>query len=365
MGGFLRGYANKDIIAMKLKGTKNLTYTQRLQIEQCFNAGLTRQAIADKLGIGIATVYRELRRGKYEHKVKSYYDCIGEPIYKTETRYSPELAQSKYEINKTSHGPQLKIGNDFEFVRYVEKRIIKDHISPCAVCGEIKRNKLFKTTISKTTMYRYIEMGIFMNITMSHLPVGLRKKQYRKVKEKRPPRGTSIEKRPKEIAERNTFGHWEMDCVVGKQETKSVLLVLTERLTRYELIFKMPNKKAESVVKCLNKLEYKYGKDFRKIFKSITVDNGTEFSDFNGIERSIYKGKRVDVYYCHPYSSCERGSNERINRDIRRLLPKGTNFTPCTDEEIQAVQDWVNDYPRAIFGYESAAVKFAEQLAAI
>lgn len=350
---------------MKLKGTKNLTYTQRLQLEQCFNAKLTRQQIADKMHIGIATVYREWRRGKYEHKVKSYYDCIGEIQYKTEFRYSADIAQQKYEIGKTSHGPQLKIGNNFEFVRYVEKRIIKDRLSPCAVCGELKRNNPFGFTISKTTMYRYIDQGIFMNISMSDLPVGQRKKRYRKTKAKRPPRGTSIEQRPNEIAERNSFGHWEMDCVIGKQTTKNVLLVLTERLTRYEIIYKMPNKKADSVVRCINRLEYKYGKKFRKIFKSITVDNGSEFSNFEGIERSIYNGKRTNVYYCHPYTSCERGSNERINRDIRRLLPKGTNFTPCTDEQIQAVENWINDYPREVLGFATSAEKFADCIAAI
>ncbi len=350
---------------MKLKGTKNLTYTQRLQLEYYFNQKLTRQQIADIMHIGIATVYREFRRGKYEYKKYVGIDYVGESQYKTEIRYSADIAQTKYDIGKTTHGPQLKIGNDFEFVRYVEKRIIRDHISPCAVCGEIKRLKLFKTTISKTTMYRYIEQGIFMNLTMSDLPVGLRRKKYRKVKAKRPPKGTSIEKRPNEIAKRDTFGHWEMDCVIGKQTTKNVLLVLTERLTRYEIIYKMPNKKADSVVHCINKLEYKYGKYFRKVFKSITVDNGSEFSNFEGLERSIYNGKRTNVYYCHPYTSCERGSNERINRDIRRLLPKGTNFTTYTDEQIQAVQDWINDYPREIFGFTSSAVKFAEQLAAI
>ncbi len=347
------------------KGTKYLTYTQRLQLEQCLNAKLTKQQIADKLGIGIATVYREIKRGNYIHKQYSYTDCIGEKQYKYEPRYSAELAQQKYEMNKTSHGPQLKISNNFEFVRYVEKRIIKDKLSPCAVCGEIKRKHLFDITISKTTMYRYIEQGIFMNISMSDLPLGQRKKKYRKTTAKRPPKGTSIEKRPKEIAERNTFGHWEMDCVVGKQRTKNVLLVLTERLTRYELIFKLPNKKADSVVKCLNRLEYRYGKNFRKVFKTITVDNGCEFSDSNGIEQSIYNGKRTTVYYCHPYSSCERGSNERINRDIRRLLPKGVDFTPYTTEHIQAIETWVNDYPRAVLGYATAAEKYAEQIAAI
>ena len=350
---------------MKLKGTKNLTYTQRLQLEQCFNAKLTRQQIADRMHIGIATVYREWRRGKYEHTKYIGVDCVGASQYKTEIRYSADIAQAKYDMGKTTHGPQLKIGNNFEFVRYVEKRVGKDKLSPCAVCGELKRNNPFGFTISKTTMYRYIDQGIFMNISMSDLPLARKKKKRSTKREKRPPKGTSIERRPKEIAARNTFGHWEMDCVIGKKETRSVLLVLTERLTRYEIIFKMPNKQAASVVKCVNKLEYNYGKNFRKVFKSITVDNGTEFSDFKGLEQSIYKGKRTSVFYCHPYTSCERGSNERINRDIRRLLPKGTNFTPISDEYIQTVATWVNAYPRAIFDYATSAEKFAEQLAAI
>ena len=127
---------------MKLKGTKNLTYTQRLQLEYYFNQKLTRQQIADIMHIGIATVYREFRRGRYEHKVRTITDCVGDRYYKDEIRYSADIAQAKYELGKTTHGPQLKIENDFEFVRYVEKRIIRDHISPCAVCGEIKRNKL-------------------------------------------------------------------------------------------------------------------------------------------------------------------------------------------------------------------------------
>lgn len=350
---------------MKQNGTKNITYIQRLQLEQCINAGLSRQAAADKIGMSLATVYRELRRGKYVHKKLLYIDVFGEKHYKLIRRYSADLAQSKYELGKTTHGPKLKVGNDFEFVRYVEKRIVQDRISPCAVCGEIKRNRMFKTVISKTTMYRYIEQGIFMNVTMSDLPIGRRKKKYRKTKAKRPPKGTSIEKRPNSILDRSVFGHWEMDCVVGKQYTKNVLLVLTERKTRYEIIYKMPNKKADSVVKCINRLEYKYGKRFRQVFKTITVDNGSEFSDFKGIERSIYSGKRTSLFYCHPYVSSERGSNERINRDIRRLLPKGTNFTPLSDEQIQAVQDWINAYPREIHGFATAAEKFAEQLADI
>lgn len=347
---------------MKRKGTKNITYTQRLQLEACLKAGLHKREIATKLGVCLATIYNELKRGEYKHKTIKYTDWFGDKHYKLVTAYSPNLAEEKYRLGQSSHGAPLKVGNDYDFVRYVEKRILIDKLSPCAVLGEINRNNLFKTRISKTTMYRYIETGIFYNVRLQDLPIKRKVKRYRKTVAKRPPKGTSIEQRPIEIAKRNTFGHWEMDCVVGKKQSKDTLLVLTERLTRYEIIIKMPNRKADTVVRSLNKLERKYGKQFRPLFKSITVDNGVEFSNFVGLEKSIYGGQRTQVFYCHPYTSCERGSNERINRDIRRLLPKGTDFTKYTDKHIQAVADWVNAYPREIFGFATSAEKFNELL---
>ena len=112
------------------------------------------------------------------------------------------------------------------------------------------------------------------------------------------------------------------------------------------------------VVKSLNRLERRFGNKFRKVFKTITVDNGSEFSDFVGLEKSIYKGRRTSVYYCHPYTSCERGSNERLNREIRRIFPKGTDFTKVSEERVKACEDWVNAYPREIFGYCERTIPF-------
>ncbi len=342
-----------------------MTFTQRLMLEQCLSAGLRKQVIAEKLGVCRATVYNEIKRGAYMHKVQSYTDSMGDPHYKYVRRYSPNLAEDKYRCNMQAKGRPLKVGHDYDFVHYVEKRIVQDKLSPCAVWGELKRNNPFKTNISKTTMYRYVETGVFLNVTMQDLPFGVRRKRYRKAVAKRPPKGASIERRPADIAARNAFGHWEMDCVIGKQYTRNVLLTLTERMTRRIHILRMPNKKTASVVHCLNVLERRYGKIFRKVFKSITVDNGSEFSDVQGLEQSSYRGKRVSLYYCHPYTSCERGTNERLNREVRRLLPKGTDFSRYTDEEIQAVEDWINAYPREIFGYATSAERFAEQLAAL
>lgn len=350
---------------MKRKGTKNFTWEQRLELERLLKLGLHKRQIAFQLGVCLATVYNEIKRGAYTYKRYSYTDYWGERHYKPATGYSPNIAEDKYRLNMTAHGAPLKLGNDYDFVRYVEKRVCVDKISPCAVCGEIRRNHPCRTVISKTTMYRYIAQGIFMGISSEHLPFGQRKKHYRKTIAKRPPKGTSIERRPADILLRNDFGHWEMDCVVGRQYTRNVLLVLTERLTRYEIIMKMPNRKAATVVQYLDRLERRYGKKFRALFKSITVDNGSEFSDFTGLERSVYGGKRTAVFYCHPYTSCERGSNERINRDIRRLLPKGTDFSKVSEKRVQEVARWVNEYPRELFGFGNSAEVFAREFAAL
>ena len=340
------------------KGHKNLTYTQRLQIETLANAKVPKAEIAQLVGIGLRTLYYELKRGVYEHTTK--YDTFWYGVkYKKELRYSAQIAQERYKQNCTAKGRPLKIGKDFEFVRYVENKVKKEKISACAVLGQIKRNKLnFKTQISKTTLYRYIEIGIFENIK-----IGKRKqKPYRKVM-KKAPKGTSIEKRPIEINKRNTFGHWEMDCICGS--TKTSLLVFSERFTRKEIIFKIENQKSNSVIDCLNFLENKFGENFKKIFKTITVDNGSEFSDYIGMEKSIYGGQRTKIYYCHPYCSCERGTNERLNREIRRIIPKGSDLSKYSSEDIQKVEDWVNNYPREVLGYATSSEMFDLQLQAI
>lgn len=349
---------------MKRKGTKDLTLTQRRELENYLKAGLNKKRIAELLGVCLATVYNELKRGECTQKVYSYTDYWGEQHYKQVKAYSADIAEYKYRLNQSSHGAPLKIGNDFELVWEIEKRVINNKLSPCAALGRIKRENLCRTTISKTTLYRYIRSGyIFERITMQD--VQFKKHHYQKSTVKRPPKGTSIEKRPSEITARNTFGHWEMDCVIGKQGTRETILTLTERLTRYEIVFKMPDHKSATVVRYVNKLEKRFGKRFRKLFKSITVDNGVEFSDFKGLEKSIYGGKRTSVYYCHPYTSCERGSNERLNREIRRLIPKGTDLSTISESRIKSVEAWVNDYPREIFGYATSAEMFNIYLQAI
>ena len=306
--------------------------------------------MAEKLGVHISTIYRELKRGQYEHLNSDYT---------TEQRYSPDIAEEKNQANLRAKGAPLKIGSDHEYAQYIEYKIRVEKYSPRAVLGEIKRQGVeFSTSISAPTLYRYIEQGVFLTITNDNLPVKRNKstRKYKKVRAARASKGESIEKRPAEIAERTTFGHWEMDCVEGKKGTKKTMLVLTERYTRYEIIRIMKDHTAASVVKALNGIERAYGADFYKIFQSITIDNGSEFSDYEGLEQSCRRsGTRTKVYYCHPYSSYERGSNENQNKMIRRHYPKGVSFERVTPADTRRLEKWINNYPRGIFDYFTSA----------
>ena len=233
------------------------------------------------------------------------------------------------------------------------------------MCALLKQEKYkhFGITFCRATIYKYVEDGVFLTLTNQDLPEkGDRKKKHRTIRKKqaRASSGTSIEQRPEYINERQEPGHWEMDTVVGKKRTKARLLVLSERVTRREIIIRIKDGRAETVVAALDRLERLYGAAFYRIFKSITVDNGSEFADADGIERSDRRkdAKRTTVYYCHAYSSYERGTNENINRMIRRKFPKGTDFDKVTAAEVKHVETWLNNYPREILGFMSSAEAF-------
>ena len=346
---------------MKKRRFKHLSWNDRLRIESFLKCGKRVQEIADEIGVHRNTIYNELKRGRYIHRNSDWTE---------EERYSPDIAEAAYRENLAAKGPGLKIGKDHRLAAYIERRIVEDGYSPAAVLGEIKVKGIqFDTTICEATLYSYIKKGVFLTLEAAHLPrQGMKKRQYKKVKKAaaRPSAGRSIEKRSPEIDDRAEIGHWEMDCVEGKKKTKETLLVLTERKARKEIMVKMKDKTTGSVVAALDRLERRYGKLFSKVFQTITVDNGTEFSDVDGLERScLHKGERTTVFYCHPYSSYERGTNENTNGMIRRWFPKGTDFGKVSAKDVQAVEDWLNAYPREILGFRTADEVFAEEVAAL
>lgn len=325
---------------------KHLNYEERIKIETLSKIGMKSEKIAKEIGCSGRTVRRELAKGRTE---------LLNSDLTTRVEYSADIGQKKHDYAATGKGPMLKIGNDFELVQEIERLIIDEKMSPYAAAIKTKSSGKFKTTISYKTIYNYIDLGMFPNLTNKHLPVkknGKRQK-YNKVRQAlNNTKGTGISERAASIEKREEYGHWEMDTVVGRKGTNAVLLVFTERKTREEIIRKIKGKSQYCVVKELDKIERKLGsKKFRETFKTITCDNGCENLDYEGIEGSVLtKQRRTKVYYAHPYSAWERGSNENANKLIRRFIPKGANIGEFSHERIKMIEHWINNYPRRIFG---------------
>nr|WP_170170050.1 IS30 family transposase [Vagococcus elongatus] len=133
--------------------------------------------------------------------------------------------------------------------------------------------------------------------------------------------GKSIDQRPSLINTRKTFGHWEIDSVIGsKSKDDNALLTLVERKTRYMITIVLDDHTEESVCHALKQLVKKFGQTlFTQVFKSITADNGSEFSSLDDTLKHL-----SDIYFAHPYLSWERGTNERHNGLLRQFVPKGT-----------------------------------------
>ena len=342
---------------MNHEGATHFSWNDRLTLARMIKEGFKKPEIAKALGKCERSIYYEINRGLCEQLTTDLEKVV---------IYCPEVAHRKYREFLAEKGPDLKIGHDHALVKKLEELIVEQHFSPGAALAYIRNSgETYSTEISEKTLYNYIYRGdVFLVLDEKHLCEKGRRHYAEKSKKQaaRAPRGESIEKRPKEIGKREKFGHWEMDSVMGCKGSKQALLVLTERRTRMGIIVLVEDHTAESVVKAINRLERKFGKLFYTMFKSITVDNGCEFQDFEGIEVAHRrKGKRTIVFFCHPYSAYERGSNENMNRLIRRFFPKGTNFDEVTKEQVAEAERWINNYPRKLLGWKSAAALFDEE----
>jgi len=329
---------------------KQISYEVRQKIEALNTAGKTAKEIAAQLGYSERTIEREFLQG---------YVQLRDYEYRYYGSYSAEVSQQGHDNKATGKGSKIKLGKDFKFARAVAD-MIKRGYSPYCALELIRQGGEIEVRVSLKTLYNYIDKGYIPEITNKNLPNGGRavKNEYKPVRiALNNTKGTSISERPSEIEKRATFGHWEIDSVEGKQGTTSALLVMSERLTRQELIFKMSSKTQAEVHRVIDGLEREMGKErFSKVFKTMTMDNGSEFLNQSGIERSVFneKAKRTKVYYCHPYSAWERGTNENINRMIRRFIPKGKDIGEYTEQEIREIQDFINSCPRFVLeGYPS------------
>lgn len=322
-----------------------MTKEERIILQTLLDEKKPVSYIARRLGCCRQTVYNEIRRGQYLHNY-GYYDKL---------RYSADKGQQIHDYNQTAKGRPLKIGSDHAFAAYIEHKIIVDRYSTAAALAAARKYP-FATRICVSTLYSYIDKRVFYKLGNRHLwekwkkrPKKTEDKEQRVVHPKLP----SIEVRPAHIDRREEYGHWEMDLVVSGQNGRSVLLTLTERLSRQEIIVKLPDRRAETIRRAIDRMERKTP-GFRQKFRSITTDNGSEFMEYDKLVKSCRsKGSRFDIYYCHSYSAWEKGSVENHNRMIRRFFPKGTNFDEVSPAEVQRVQDWMNGYPRRVLGWQT------------
>ncbi len=323
-----------------------MTEQERYKLEAYLEAGRGISWISRELGFCRQTIYNEIKRGLCE-QIKRRGG-----IYRDELHYSADKAQQIHQYNQTAKGRPLKLENNYAYADFLERKIVEDHYSPATALAEARKSG-FEISVCVVTLYHYIEKGVFLRLTNKDLWVKAKKKhRKKKVQRIAHPQLPSIVDRPERINLRLEYGHWEMDLVVGKAKTRNVLLTLTERLTRQEMIFKLPNKKAASVRAVFDRLEATLP-DFRQRFKSITTDNGSEFLQYEALRQSIYGGIRFEIYYCHSYAAWEKGTNENHNRMIRRWFPKGTDFKEISEKDIARVVTWMNNYPRKVLGWKS------------
>lgn len=320
-----------------------LGYSDRIKIECWLRDSISVAEIARRIGCTRQTIYNEIKIGSYWHNC-GFYD---------QRRYSADRSQHIHQIKQSAKGRPEKIGCHYAYAAYLEHLIKERGFSPAAALSMARRQS-FSISICTSTLYRYIYSGLFSRISRRDLLYKHKCNSKRPVSRIVHPKYPSIEDLPPNILQRSDFGTWEMDLVVGKSQTRPVLLTLTERKARYELIFRLPDRRAASVCHLFDQLEKQHS-NFKSIFKTLITDNGKEFLRYDDLRRSIYGGSRFDIYYCHSFAAWEKGTNENHNRMIRRFFPKGTSFEQISQAKITAVQRWMNNYPRKLLNWRTPA----------
>ena len=343
---------SKDIMDKQDKQYTDLTAIERGRIEELWKSGKGMREIARAVERSVSTISLEIKRGTV-HQIKQDKD-----VYV----YDADTAQCRYEKNR-----QNSVQRSFEekySIKFFEALAVALKAKPRqhsvdTFVVEYERLNPNECVPSTSVVYRLIDESALgkYGIKSDHLPKKLSRKP-KKEGSKRPKGsnkkilGTSISQRPESVDGRTEFGHYEADLVMGKKEQgEDAVLTLVERKTRQAFIRRVSSKEAAVVYDVLEGLIDEIG---ILNFKSITFDNGSEFSSMASLTG-------LDVYFAHAYSSFERGSNENFNGLLREYMPKGKSFNEYSDEEITLYQDCINNRLRKILGYKCAATAYAEE----
>ena len=287
-----------------LRTNKHLNFEERFYLEKRIVLGDSIAAISRTLDRSRTTIYTELKRGT----------VIQIRQGKSQLVYLADSGQATYERQRVGSFNTMRVGAIESFINWIESKTLVDHWSFDAAVGYAKHKR---------------ELG------------------------------KSIELRDPNIETREEFGHWELDTVRGtKDKTDHVLISLLERKSRLYVALRCPSARATDVKETL----YAWLNTFKDVnlaclCKTITADNGLEFSEISNLENET-----LSIYFARPYSAWERGSNERHNGLLRRCIPKGMPIKAVSEETIQRTLQWCNNLPRKLLNYRTPLDIFLEEV---
>lgn len=293
-------------------------------MEILVSKGYAQKDIALVLDRDPSTVCRELKR-----KVAGTY-------------VARKADHKAYVKRKYAKYQGMKVNEDMKLAEYVTTHL-KQGWSPEQISGRIADERKL-APVSHTAIYSWLR-----SVHGRQLESELKKLKRRRNKKKRAKAielegRVFIDERPKSVAERKYFGDWEGDFIVSGKGSKTALLVLHERKSRYVLLRKVRHKTAvqveQTLVEMIGPLQN---------FRSLTLDNDVSFVHHEKISEEI----GAPLFFCHPYASWEKGGVENTNRYLRRWIPKGANIANWSDEDIQNIEWWMNSLPRKVLGFRT------------
>ncbi|MGQ6551069.1 IS30 family transposase [Serratia sp. JSRIV001] len=320
---------------------KHLTQKERFYIEKRRDDGVNQATIARELQLPRSTISRELRRNT-DAAFNGVYSC----------RRAEKLARGRRQKARPDNVVNQFEPHIQEFIRHA----LSTHTSPEVISGRLFLE--LGLSVSKNSLYRYIQQERQAGGDLyQQLPHRGKRYNYQTDQANRGPipNRVGIEHRPAEADLKQQPGHFEIDTIFGKDQ-KSFLLTVVDKAVKLVIIRKLPNKRAETVVAAFRDI---VANTFCE-FKTLTADNGPEFSQ----HEEITKITGATVYFARPYHSWERGLNEHTSGLIRRFYPKGTDFNQVTHRKVAALEHLLNTRGRKCLGYRSPNEVFLTHLQA-
>jgi IS30 family transposase len=301
---------------------KHLTREERYQIQAYKKAGFSQVEIAKELTVHKSTISRELSRNSSKF-YKRYTAEKADKVSCDRRMYASKNSNKKMNENMILH-----------IVKYIE-----DDFSPEQTSATLKiRDGL---EISHVRIYQYIRedklKGGDLHTHLRFYHTGKRRVQYGAKHKGRIKDRVSISQRPKIVDEKTRLGDLEIDTIIGTNR-KGAITTVVDRASLLSIISIPTTKKADEVESEIKRILL----PFKDKVQTITSDNGLEFSNHMNISQAL----DCDYYFCHPYSSWERGLNEYTNGLIRQYIPKGTSFENITPEYIKMIESKLNNRPR-------------------